>query len=67
MLPAHGYPELKKYEHLVGHYGQAWQLQKFEYGSFPGPIVQSTNCIVEPRPSYKDRIFTTNSTGFSGE
>jgi hydroxylamine reductase len=44
MLPAHGYPGLKKYAHLKGHYGSAWQMQKFEYGAFPGPIVQSTNC-----------------------
>jgi hydroxylamine reductase len=46
MLPAHAYPELKKYPHLAGHYGTAWQLQKIEYASFPGAIVQSTNCIM---------------------
>lgn len=66
MLPAHGYPGLKKYKHLVGHYGGAWQLQKMEYAAFPGPIVQSTNCLVEPRPSYKGRLYTTNSTGWPG-
>ena len=113
MLPAHGYPGLKKYAHLKGHWGTAWQLQKFEYAAFPGPVVsgswlrvgcvvyshvhahvhvvlnfiaslmvfthafsrlptsatsqvQTTNCLVEPRKSYVDRIFTTNATGFPG-
>lgn len=66
MLPAHGYPGLKKYKHLVGNYGGAWQLQRMEYGAFPGPIIQSTNCIMEPRTTYKSRIFTTNSTGWPG-
>jgi len=67
MLPAHGYPNLKnKFPHLVGHYGGPWQLQRTEYAAFPGAIIQSTNCIMEPKPSYKDRLFTTNSTGFPG-
>ena len=66
MLPAHGYPGLSKYKHLAGHYGNAWQLQRMEYGAFPGPIIQSTNCIMEPRASYKGRLFTTNSTGWPG-
>lgn len=66
MLPAHGYPKLKAYKHLAGHWGSAWQLQRMEYAAFPGPIVQSTNCIMEPRPGYKSRLFTTNSTGWPG-
>lgn len=67
MLPAHGYPGLKaKYPHLVGHWGQAWQLQRVEYAAFPGPIIQSTNCIMPPRSSYQDRLFTTNATGWPG-
>jgi hydroxylamine reductase len=59
LLPAHGYPGLKKYPHLVGNYGGAWQLQKFEFPTFPGPIVMTTNCIVEPKKSYKVRTITT--------
>lgn len=67
MLPAHGYPGLKeKYPHLVGNYGAAWQLQKFEFNKFPGPIVITTNCLVEPRKSYADRIYTCGVTGFPG-
>eukprot|EP01122_Echinamoeba_exundans_P010487 TRINITY_DN3938_c0_g1_i1.p1 TRINITY_DN3938_c0_g1~~TRINITY_DN3938_c0_g1_i1.p1 ORF type:complete len:618 (+),score=189.43 TRINITY_DN3938_c0_g1_i1:73-1926(+) len=66
LLPAHGYPGLKKYKHLVGNYGGAWQLQKLEFSTFPGPIVVTTNCLVEPKKSYKDRIFTRNVVGFSG-
>ena len=66
MLPAHGYPKLAAYKCLAGHYGGAWQLQKMEYAAFPGPIVQSTNCLVEPRQSYRGRLFTTNSTGWPG-
>lgn len=58
MLPAHGYPELKKYPHLAGHFGGAWQRQRREFDDFPGPILMTTNCIQEPAPSYKDRIFT---------
>lgn len=59
MLPAHGYPELKKYKHLYGHYGTAWQNQHQEFSDFPGAILMTTNCIQEPLNSYKDRIFTT--------
>lgn len=58
MLPAHGYPELKKYSHLVGNYGGAWQDQHREFDAFPGSILMTTNCIQKPRRSYKDRIFT---------
>lgn len=63
MLPAHAYPGLNKYKHLVGNYGGAWQLQKLEFANFPGPILLTSNCLVEPRPSYRDRIFTTNAVG----
>lgn len=66
MLPAHGYPELKKYPHLVGNYGTAWQNQKFEFAGFPGPIIVTTNCIVEPRRIYKDRLYTMNEVGLDG-
>ena len=68
MLPAHYYPELKKYKHLVGNYGNAWWKQKEEFSHFNGPIVFTTNCIVPPSPNanYKDRVFTSNSTGFPG-
>ena len=68
MLPAHYYPQLKKYKHLVGNYGNAWWKQKEEFETFNGPIVFTTNCIVPPTPkaSYKDRVFTTNSAGFPG-
>jgi len=59
MLPAHGYPELKKYKHLVGHFGSAWQNQQKEFDSIPAVVLMTTNCIQEPRISYKDRIFTT--------
>lgn len=66
LLPAHGYPGLKKYGHLAGNYGGPWQLQKFEFAKFPGPIVMTTNCITEPRKSYRDRIYTTNEVGWEG-
>ncbi len=68
MMPAHYYPELKKYKHLVGNYGNAWWKQKEEFSHFNGPIVFTTNCIVPPSPNanYKDRVFTSNSTGFPG-
>lgn len=64
MLPAHGYPGLKQYKHLYGHYGGAWQNQIFEFPRFPGAIVMTTNCIQAPRPAYKDRIFTTGTVGW---
>ena len=68
MLPAHYYPQLKKYSHLKGNYGNAWWKQREEFESFNGPILFTTNCIVPPtaNASYKDRVFTTNSTGFPG-
>ena len=68
MLPAHYYPELKKFQHLVGNYGNAWWQQKEEFSTFNGPILFTTNCIVPPlsNANYNDRVFTTNSTGFPG-
>jgi hydroxylamine reductase len=66
MLPAHGYPELKKYPHFYGHYGTAWQNQRKEFSDFPGPIVMTTNCIQGPSDSYKDNIFTTGLVAWSG-
>ncbi|MDY4077513.1 MAG: hydroxylamine reductase [Clostridium sp.] len=66
MLPAHYYPKLKKYSHLVGNYGNAWWKQKEEFESFNGPILMTTNCIVPPKDSYKDRLFTTGAAGFVG-
>mmetsp|Transcript_5084 Transcript_5084/g.12132 ORF Transcript_5084/g.12132 Transcript_5084/m.12132 type:complete len:619 (+) Transcript_5084:69-1925(+) len=66
MLPAHAYPELKKYSHLKGNYGTAWQNQKFEFASFPGPIVVTTNCILEPRRAYRNRLYTMNEVGVDG-
>lgn len=67
MLPCHGYPGLKKkYTHLYGHYGAAWQLQKREFDKFPGSILMTTNCIQKPEKSYKKNIFTTGSVGWPG-
>lgn len=68
MLPAHYYPKLKKYKHLVGNYGGAWWSQKTDFESFNGPILFTTNCIVPPKKgaSYNDKVFTTGSTGFDG-
>jgi hydroxylamine reductase len=66
MLPTHGYPELKKYEHFHGHYGTAWQNQAKEFAAFPGAIVMTTNCIQKPRDSYADNIFTTGLVGWPG-
>lgn len=68
MLPAHYYPELKKYKHLVGNYGNAWYHQVTEFETFNGPVVFTTNCIVPPRPNstYNDRIFTLNAAGYPG-
>lgn len=66
MMPAHAYPALKKFKHLKGHFGKAWQLQKTDFARFPGAILLTSNCLIEPLPSYKNRIFTTNSVGFTG-
>ena len=66
MLPAHGYPKLKAYPHLVGNYGGAWQDQKDEFDAFPGAILMTTNCIQEPRSSYTDRIFTSGLVAWPG-
>jgi len=67
MLPAHGYPELKKFKHLVGNYGGAWQEQKKEFNEFPGAILATTNCVlIPPKNSYADRLFTTGVTGVPG-
>ncbi|MBO8143983.1 MAG: hydroxylamine reductase [Thermodesulfobacterium sp.] len=66
MLPAHGYPELKKFSHLYGHYGTAWQNQQKEFDVFPGPIVMTTNCLMPPRDSYKNRVFTLGPVGYPG-
>ena len=66
MLPANYYPAFKKYSHFVGNYGNAWWKQKEEFESFNGPILMTTNCIVPPKESYKDRIYTTGSAGFPG-
>ena len=66
MLPAHYYPAFKKYAHFAGNYGNAWWQQKEEFESFNGPILMTTNCIVPPKASYQDRIFTTAAVGFPG-
>lgn len=65
MLPAHGYPELKKYPHLVGNYGGAWQNQRKEFSVFPGAILMTTNCIQEPHVSYQGRLFTSGLVNFT--
>jgi len=66
MLPCHGYPELKKYEHFYGHYGTAWQNQGKEFAEFPGAILMTTNCIQKPKEVYQDNIFTTGLVGWPG-
>lgn len=66
MLPAHGYPGLKKYPHLVGNYGGAWQDQQKEFAAFPGAILMTTNCIQRPTDKYKENIFTTGLVAFPG-
>lgn len=66
MLPAHGYDGLKKYKHLVGNYGSAWQNQQKEFNDIPGCILMTTNCLMRPRESYKDRIFSTSVVGWDG-
>lgn len=64
MLPSHGYPELKKYAHLKGNFGTAWQNQQKEFDGIPAPILFTTNCLMVPRPSYSDRVFTTSVVGY---
>lgn len=66
MLPAHMYPKLRDHPNLAGHYGGAWQKQRSEFDAFPGPIVATTNCILIPKDSYKDRVFTTRCTAVPG-
>ena len=66
MLPAHYYPAFKKYSHFAGNYGNAWWKQKEEFESFNGPILMTTNCIVPPKDSYKDRLYTTGAAGYVG-
>ncbi len=66
MLPAHYYPAFKKYPNFVGNYGNAWWKQKEEFESFNGPILMTTNCIVPPKDSYKDRMYTTGAAGYPG-
>ena len=66
MLPCHGYPELKQYPHLAGHYGTAWQNQRREFEAFPGAILMTTNCIQKPKESYNARIFTSGLVAWPG-
>ncbi len=67
MLPAHGYPELNKFKHLAGNFGSGWQNQQTEFSQFPGPIVMTSNCIIDPNAgNYKDRIWTRSIVGWPG-
>lgn len=66
MLPAHGYPGLKKYPHLIGHYGTAWQNQQKEFADFPGPILMTTNCLMPPKEGYLKNVFTTGPVAYPG-
>lgn len=66
MLPAHGYPELSKYEHLAGNFGTAWQNQQKEFADIPAPILFTTNCLMPPKKSYADRVFTTEVVAYPG-
>ena len=66
MLPAHAYPELKKYSHLKGNFGTAWQNQRREFADLPAPILFTTNCLMPPKASYADRVFSTEMVGFPG-
>jgi hydroxylamine reductase len=66
MLPAHSYPKLNAYPHLIGNYGGAWQDQQKEFAEFPGPIVMTSNCLIEPQPRYRGRIFTAGPVGWAG-
>ena len=64
MLPAHGYPELKKYPHLKGNFGTGWQNQQSEFHNIPAPILFTTNCLMPVRQSYSDRVFTTSVVSY---
>ncbi|MDP2232756.1 MAG: hydroxylamine reductase, partial [Actinomycetota bacterium] len=66
MLPAHAYPELKKYPHFFGHYGTAWQNQHKEFAAFPGAVLMTTNCLMPPRDEYKERLFASGPVHFPG-
>ncbi|MCS5931504.1 hypothetical protein LNQ03_05795 [Klebsiella pneumoniae subsp. pneumoniae] len=67
MLPAHGYPELRKFKHLIGNYGSGWQNQQVEFARFPGPIVMTSNCIIDPTVgAYDDRIWTPQHRRLAG-
>lgn len=66
MLPSHGYPKLNKYPHLIGNFGSAWQNQQKEFDNIPGCILMTTNCLMKPKDSYKDRIFSTSVVGYDG-
>ncbi len=66
MLPAHAYPKLRAYPHLAGNYGSAWQQQHTEFAAFPGPILMTSNCLIEPTPAYRNRIFTAGPVGWPG-
>lgn len=66
MLPANSYPDFKEYDHFVGNYGNSWWKQKEEFEKFNGPVLMTTNCLVPPKDSYRDRVYTTGVVGFSG-
>ena len=66
MLPTHGYPRLKAYPHLAGNFGTAWQSQQTEFDAIPAPVLFTTNCLMPPRPSYADRVYTTSVVGYDG-
>ena len=66
MLPAHGYPALKKYPHLKGNFGTAWQNQQREFADLPAPVLFTTNCLMPPKTSYADRVFTTSAVSYPG-
>ena len=66
MLPAHGYPKLRAYKHLAGNFGTAWQSQQIEFENIPAPVLFTTNCLMPPRESYQDRIYTTSVVGYDG-
>ena len=66
MLPAHGYPELKRHPQLAGNFGTAWQNQQREFENIPAPVLFTTNCLMPPRPGYADRVYTTSVVGYEG-